>query len=208
MTFTGHVTSDRLDGMADLIDLGDAGNQLLTVASNVGASQLDAPTPCEGRTVGQLLQHIVGLTGAFRAAADKDLGPWTDTDPDTDGWPDLEDGWQEALTERVPALVEAWRSPDAWDGMTRAGGVDLPAEVAGLVALDEVVLHGWDLARATGQDYQCDDPTADAIMQFVGQFDTSGTPGLFGPAVSVGDDASAFDRVLARSGRDPHWSPS
>ena len=50
--------------------------------------------------------------------------------------------------------------------------------------------------------------TADACMQFVGQFDTGGTPGLFGPAVTVGADASAFEQVLARSGRDPHWSPS
>lgn len=108
----------------------------------------------------------------------------------------------------MPALVEAWRSPDAWEGMTQAGGVDLPAQVAGLVALDELVLHGWDLARATGQDYQCDDATAAACMQFVGQFDTGGTPGLFGPAVAVGDDSSAFEQVLARSGRDPHWSPA
>ena len=194
--------------MANLIDLGHAGDQLLTIASRVDPSHIGAPTPCEGRTVGQLLQHVVGLTAAFRAAAEKDFGPWTDTDPDDGGWPDLEEGWRETLVERMPALVEAWRSPDAWDGMTRAGGVDLPGEVAGLVALDEVVLHGWDLARATGQDYECDDATANACMQFVGQFDTDGTPGLFGPAVPVGDDASAFEQVLARSGRDPRWSPS
>ncbi len=37
--------------------------------------------------------------------------------------------------------------------MTKAGGVDLPGEVAGLVALDELVVHGWDVARATGQAY-------------------------------------------------------
>ena len=35
--------------------------------------------------------------------------------------------------------------------------------------------------------------------------DAGGTPGLFGPAVEVGPEASAFERVLARSGRDPHW---
>jgi uncharacterized protein (TIGR03086 family) len=194
--------------MTDHIDFGGAGDQLLRVAARVDDSQVAAATPCVGRTVGQLLQHIVGLTGAFRAAAAKDLGPWTDTNPDADGWPDLEDGWREALAERVPALVEAWRAPDAWEGMTRAGGVDLPGEVAGLVALDELVLHGWDLARSTGQDYSCDDATALACMQFVGQFDTAGTPGLFGPAKAVGGDASAFEQVLARSGRDPRWSPS
>ena len=40
--------------------------------------------------------------------------------------------------------------------MSRAGGVDFPGEVAGMVALTEVVVHGWDLARATGQPYGID----------------------------------------------------
>ena len=61
--------------MADLVDLGPAGERLLAVAANVDDAELGAPTPCEGRTVGQLVQHLVGLTAAFRAAADKDLGP-------------------------------------------------------------------------------------------------------------------------------------
>lgn len=192
--------------MADHVDLGSAGDQLLTLVSGVDDSQLQAATPCEGRNVGELLQHLVGLTVAFRAAADKELGPLTDTSPDADGWPALEPGWRAALDVQVPALVEAWRAGSAWQGATRAGGVDLPAEVAGLVALDELVLHGWDLARATGQDYACDDATASACMQFVGQFDPGGTPGLFGPSVPVAGDASALDRVLARSGRDPGWT--
>lgn len=193
--------------MADLVDLGPAGERLLAVASNVGDDQLASPTPCEGRSVGQLVGHLVGLTDAFRAAADKDFGPLTDTDPDDAGWPDVEPGWRESLGERVPAMVAAWRDPEAWEGMTRAGGVDLPGQVGGLVALDEIVLHGWDLARATGQSYDCDDATAGAVMAFVGGFDEGGTPGLFGPSVSVGPDASLFDQVLARAGRDPRWSP-
>lgn len=193
--------------MADLVDLGPAAERLLAVAGSVRDDQLDAPTPCEGRTVGQLVQHLVGLTQALRAAADKDFGPLTDTSPDDGGWPEVEPGWREALGAHLPALVASWRQPDAWEGMTRAGGVDLPGEVGGLVALDEIVLHGWDLARATSQSYDCDDTTAHACMAFVGAFDEGGTPGLFGPSVEVGADASPFDQVLARSGRDPQWSP-
>ena len=192
--------------MAGNADLGDAADRLLAIAAGVDDAQLGDPTPCEGRTVGQLVQHLVGLAGAFRAAADKDLGPLTDTSPDASGWPDAEHGWREALGEQLPALVQAWRSPAAWEGMTRAGGVDLPAEVCGLVALDELVLHGWDLARATGQSYECDEATVAACTAFVTGFDEGGTPGLFGPAVPVGEDASSFDRLLARSGRDPQWS--
>jgi uncharacterized protein (TIGR03086 family) len=189
------------------VDLDPAVRRLLDVADGVTDDQLDDPTPCAGRSVRQLLGHVVGLTAAFRAAADKDLGEWTDANPDADGWPDADDDWREVLAERGPALVAAWRAPEASTGMTRAGGVDLPGEVAGLVALDEVVLHGWDLARATGQDYPCDEAEAEAVRSFVSGFDPGGTPGLFGPAVEAPEGASTFEQVLARSGRDPRWAP-
>lgn len=189
------------------VDLRAAGDALVSVADGVSDDQLGDPTPCEGRTVSQLIGHLTGLVEAFRAAADKELGPLTDTSPDASGWPEAPGGWRGTLADRVPALVEAWRRPEAWEGMTRAGGVDLPGEVGGLVALDELVLHGWDLARATGQPYEADDPTAEALMPFVGGFDEGGTPGLFGPSVEVEANASAFERLLARSGRDPRWTP-
>lgn len=75
------------------------------------------------------------------------------------------------------------------------------------MALDEVVLHGWDLARATGQEFVLDDATATACLGFVESFDPAGPPGLFGPAVPVPDDAPVMDRLVARAGRDPRWSP-
>ena len=59
------------------IDLQAAGDRLLSIAEGVSDDQLGAPTPCEGRTVGQLLGHLVGLTAAFRAAAEKE--PWSST---------------------------------------------------------------------------------------------------------------------------------
>ncbi|MDT0188549.1 TIGR03086 family metal-binding protein [Microbacterium sp. ARD31] len=192
--------------MSDLVDLGPAGERLLAVTATIGDAQLDSPTPCEGRTVGQMLQHLVGLCVAFRAAGEKDFGPLTDTSPDDAGWPEPQADWRDALSANVEALVAAWRSPESHEGMTRAGGVDLPGEVGVLVALDELVLHGWDVARATGQHYEPDPATTATLQAFVEGFDEGGTPGMFGPALTPGEDASAFDRVLARSGRDPHWS--
>jgi uncharacterized protein (TIGR03086 family) len=95
--------------------------------------------------------------------------------------------------------------------MTKAGGVDLPGEIAGLVVLDEVLLHGWDLARATGQGYVVTDEEARAVLPFVTpeESDPGGADreGLFGPVVPVPADASLFDRVLGFAGRDPHWRP-
>ena len=107
--------------------------------------------------------------------------------------------------QRLADLARAWQEPAAWEGMTRAGGVDFPGEVGGLIALAEVVLHGWDVARAIGVPYDADAATTQACLEYLGQFDPAGTEGMFGPAVSLPDDASAFDRIVAMSGRDPAW---
>ena len=53
-------------------------------------------------------------------------------------------------------LAETWRQPGAWTGMTRIAGGDSPAEVVGLVAADELVVHGWDVARAMGQPHDAE----------------------------------------------------
>ena len=95
--------------------------------------------------------------------------------------------------------------------MTQAGGVDLPGEVAGVVALDELVVHGWDVARASGQAFDCEQPLLEVVHGFVVQFAGPGQEeqrnGLFGPEVPLPDDAPFLDRVLALAGRDPAWSP-
>ena len=61
--------------------------------------------------------------------------------------------------------------------MTAAGGVDLPGEVAGIVALDELVVHGWDLAKATGQPADYDGPGLEAVYALVEQFRAAGVEG-------------------------------
>jgi uncharacterized protein (TIGR03086 family) len=74
------------------------------------------------------------------------------------------------------------------------------------VALTEVVVHGWDVARSTGQDYDVDDDVAEALLAHIASFAAEGpVEGLFGPAVAVSDDARPFDRAIALSGRDPRW---
>lgn len=92
--------------------------------------------------------------------------------------------------------------------MTRAGGVDLPAEIAGVVAVDELVIHGWDLARATGQEYAPDRAALDTSYAFL--LESAGEEGdggdIFGPVVPVPDDAPLLDRAVGLSGRDPGWT--
>jgi uncharacterized protein (TIGR03086 family) len=186
-----------------MIDLTAACQRTADVVANVTDDQLTAPTPCEKMRLKELVGHIGILAQAFAAAARKDFGPMTDTPPADDA--PLDDNWRTAHPRQLADLARAWQLPAAWEGMTRAGGIDFPGEVGGLIALTEVVLHGWDVARAIGVPYDADAATTQACLEYLGQFDPAGTEGMFGPAVSLPEDAPAFDRVVALSGRDPGW---
>ncbi|MER6111135.1 TIGR03086 family metal-binding protein [Streptomyces hirsutus] len=192
------------------LDLGPQARIIARLAEGVTDAQLADGTPCPRYAVRHLLGHLAGLSVAFRDAGRKDLGVTTDTSPDT-ALPDLRSGWREDLPAVLDELAEAWRDPRAWTGMTRAGGVDLPGEVAGAVAADELVVHGWDLARATGQDYAPDPAALEAAHTFLlaaaAEPGRDGGEGIFGPVVPVPSDAPLLDRTVGLSGRDPEWTP-
>ncbi|WP_030761478.1 TIGR03086 family metal-binding protein [Streptomyces sp. NRRL F-2664] len=195
------------NGTASL-DLGAQTRIVTRLAAGVPDSRLDAPTPCRAYPVGVLLVHLTGLAVAFRDAARKDLGPTTDSAPDPAATP-LPATWREDLPRALDELAGAWRDPAAWTGMTRAGGVDLPGDVAAAVAVDELVIHGWDLARATGQDYAPDEAALRATYDFLqaATADATRGGGIFDPVVPVPDGAPLLDRALGLSGRDPAWTP-
>ncbi|MFD8825012.1 TIGR03086 family metal-binding protein [Streptomyces sp. NPDC059605] len=189
------------------IDLEPAARRLAALLGGIDDRQLGGPTPCPDYTVRELLAHVVGLSAAFRDAARKDLGPTTDTPP-ADAPPVLPDDWRETLPPLLDELVAAWRAPDARQGMTRAGGVDLPAEVAVVVALDELVIHGWDLARSTGQEYEPDEASLRVSLALLTPDDDAPRPEeIFGAPVPVPADAPLLDQTVAMSGRRPDWRP-
>lgn len=198
---------DTQTNSAPLLDLGPAARQIAGMLAAIDDARLPGPTPCPDVTVGAMLAHVEGLAVAFRDAARKELGATTDTAPSVESGV-LADGWRSTLPAALDEMVAAWRAPDAWQGMTRAGSVDLPGEVAGMVALNELVLHGWDLARSTGQPYGAEEAhlrNTLALLADLGDDPPAGSP--FGPPVPVPDDAPLLDRAVARSGRRPDWQP-
>ncbi|MFI6010671.1 TIGR03086 family metal-binding protein [Streptomyces sp. NPDC051243] len=191
------------------LDLAPQTSLIARLADGVRDDQLTDGTPCPQYAVRNLLGHLLGLSVAFRDAARKDLGPTTDTPPDA-AVPDIGPGWREELPKVLAELAEAWRDPAAWTGETRAGSVPLTGAEAGVVAVNELVIHGWDLARATGQPY-APDPAALQLsygMLLAAADDPSRGGGIFGPVVPVADDAPLLDRAVGLSGRDPRWRPS
>ncbi|WP_371665935.1 TIGR03086 family metal-binding protein [Streptomyces sp. NBC_01241] len=192
---------------APTIDLEPAARQIAGLLDGIGEQQLAGPTPCPGYTVRELLAHVAGLSTAFRDAARKNFGPTTDTAPDV-ALPVLADDWRESLPPLLDELVTAWRDPAARQGMTRAGGVDMPGEVAAVVVLDELVIHGWDLARSTGQKYEADEASLRVSLAMLTPNDTvPRSETIFGPPVPVPADAPLVDRAVAMSGRHPDWQP-
>jgi len=193
--------------VTETLDLSPATRRMERILAAIDDTQLSAPTPCTGTPVNVLVDHVLGLSSAFTAAARKDHGPHTDAPPVFSGA--LPPDWRSVAAELLPALAAAWRDPEAWTGTTRAGGLDLPAPVAGLIALDELVVHSWDLAVATGQEYECEPYEIAACTAFAAQTtdEDRADGGLFGPVVPVGDDASPLDRLLGLTGRDPRWNP-
>jgi uncharacterized protein (TIGR03086 family) len=199
------MTDDRT---FDTFDLGPQALIVARLAAEMTQEQLDRDTPCPGLAVHHMLGHLGGLAVAFRDAGRKDLGVTTDTNPGS-VVPDIGPDWRETLPKALDELAEAWRAPAAWTGETRAGGVTLPGAVAGAVAADELVVHGWDLARATGHEYEPDEGALRAAYGFLAAAAVNSGPGegVFGPVVSVPDDAPLLDRVIGLSGRDPGWKP-
>jgi uncharacterized protein (TIGR03086 family) len=194
-----------------ILDLEPTTRRLAEVVSGVPDHMLGGPTPCADYRLGDLLDHVRTFAIAFTAAATKDTAEMGSQRPRGDA-SQLGDDWRTRIPRDLAALAEAWRDPKAWQGMTKAGGIDLPGEVAGLVVLDELVIHGWDVARASRQPYDPDPASLEAVHDFVAPFARPGMEEqrahLYGPVVDVPEDAPLLDRVLGLTGRDPAWSPS
>ncbi len=189
--------------MIDLLPAAQRTGELIRATVD---DQLDGPTPCPGMRVGDLVDHLGVFATRFTASARKDTGDRSTPPPPPDV-ANLEDGWRERISRDLVVLADAWRTPEAWEGSTYAGGIEMPAAMVGLVAIDELVVHGWDLAVATGQRYEAPPQETDAATSFVTAFDAPRDGGLFGPVVAVGDAAPALDRLLGLTGRDPTWQP-
>ncbi len=192
------------------LDLGPAAQRLAELVRNVRDDALDNPTPCPDYTLGDLVDHVGVLARAFTAAAKKETNELTDGTPPLGDASNLVDDWRARIRRDLATLAQAWKNPEAWDGMTRIAGGDAPGAVIGQVALDELVVHGWDVAQASGQPYECDEPSLEGarnlLAMFSGPDDDEKRGGGFGPVIKVADDAPLLDHVLGMSGRDPDWS--
>jgi uncharacterized protein (TIGR03086 family) len=175
-----------------MIDLKPAGRALSAVVAGIEQDDLDSPTPCEKYSVRELLVHV---DEGARGFAGDHTSPPLDLSGAT---------WRETLADRLDRLGDAWVAPEAWEGSSDLAGLDLSNAEWGRIALTEVVVHGWDLAAATGQEIDLPEETVRACFEHVSGFlKEPPVPELWGPAVAVPDDAPLLDRVVGVTGRSP-----
>lgn len=167
--------------------------------------RLGDPTPCRDYDVRALLNHLLywgpSLVGA---ATDARVPPPAAGEREVD----LTAGdWAADIDAHLDRLVAGWGRPEAWEGTTRLAGPDpTPAPMIGGMVVTELVVHGWDLARALGQRPRWDDQVVEFLHgELVRTAELGRQLGAYGPAVPVPDSAPLLDRVLGLTGRDPHW---
>lgn len=184
-------------------------DDLARVTGSITPGQERLPTPCTGLDVQALRRHLLGWLRYFDAALRDPAG---DVRPDPDAF-NGDPGGAAAVAE-INTLAATVRSAPfagaAVINVPRLGGA-LPPELVLDLLQAEVLGHGWDLAKATGQPWAPDPATAAhtlAILQATVQPEYRG-PGLpFGPEIPIPADAPAPDRLIAFIGRTPDWSPA
>jgi uncharacterized protein (TIGR03086 family) len=175
------------------------------IVSRAASRPLDAPTPCTDWDLRTLLNHTILWTAysAERRARDEPL-PEELTSTDFTAQPD----YAQAYAAQLDRAVAAWSEPGAWTAELNVMGTPTKSADVGALLVAEMVLHGWDIARATGQDYHCAGPLLAATAQTVDDnAELFRQYQGFAPPVPLPAGASEFDRLLATSGRDPAWTP-
>jgi uncharacterized protein (TIGR03086 family) len=198
-----NTTEETSDGP---VLMAAAAAEAARVVDGSTSTPLDSATPCTDWDQRTLHNHTILWTAysaerrAYGESAAEDL-----MSKDFTAGPDYAGDYQAQLTK----AVRAWSGPEAWARELSVMGNAMKASDVGAMIIMETVLLGWDIARATGQDYHCDDQLARAVLATV-----SAQAGMFrqyqgfAAVVPVPDDAPDFDRALALAGRDPRWKTS
>ncbi len=174
----------------DLLDLYRRSSEWTSTKVAGAVSQLDAPTSCDGWDVRTLMNHMLQTQRYFVGVArGEDVAPPMGTPPDL-----LSNDPRADFEQARAVTVKTFEEPGVID---KTG----PALA---IAFSDQLLHGWDLAVCTGQGTTMPEGLPEAAYALIhGRFTDDQRKGVFKPEVAVSPDASAQDRLLAYTGRDP-----
>jgi uncharacterized protein (TIGR03086 family) len=191
------MTEDPIRPLATALD-GAAG-----LVSGVRAEQWDLPTPCEDWSVRQLVNHLVGGNRLFTRVLSGEPLPPREQLGRRAHEDQLGDDPAEAFRTSADALLAAFRGPGVLERAHTVPVGTLPGPAAVHLRTVETLVHGWDLARATGQEPPFPDelvePEIGFSEQLLGRLPEGRQP--FAPSQPARDGAPAIDRLAALLGR-------
>ena len=180
----------------------------------VADDQLDGSTPCDGFDVAALRHHVLGWLQFFAAALNDPAGETDRLDPDT--WSLGAEDRPSDIVTRAAADIETAIGAGVAGRLVVMAQAQMPGDAVLAMALGEYLVHGWDLAVATGRPWapggpsRANDEAARAALAFL---ETTVQPeyrgpdsGFFGHEVEAAADATAFERLLCFGGRQPGWA--
>ena len=153
-------------------------------------SKLDSPSSCDGWSVRTLMSHMLETQKYFVGAArGEDGSPPSSTPPD--------------LVSDDPSTDFARARDETLRTFEEPGVIDRTGPALG-IAFSDQLLHGWDLATSTAQETTMPEGLPEAAYAIIhGRFTDDQRKGVFKAEIAVAQDASAQDKLLAYTGRDP-----
>jgi uncharacterized protein (TIGR03086 family) len=164
----------------------------------VKEDQFENQTPCEDWNVKQLMNHMIGSFTFFTSRAKGE-----EPSPRQEFYAQNFTDTVELLEKTAQEAVEAWKTPGVMDKKIQAPMGEVTGEFLTGITATELLIHGWDLARATGQKMEVDDALSERVLELAKQRMTPETRGrAFSPEKEAPANSSALDRLAAYLGRE------
>lgn len=155
------------------------------------------PAPPAGWTARDVVRHLIDWFPAFLTSG---AGITLPTGPDVNQDPAA--AWR-AMSDSVQAILDDPASADVTFADEHTGELPVPQAISQFFTQD-VFMHSWDLARATGQDETLDPERCAAMLAGMESWDEAlRSSGHYGPRIDVPGDADSQTKLLAFIGRDP-----
>ena len=170
------------------------------IVAGVRPEHLAEPTPCRDWDVRLLLNHIIGGNHMF---ADVARGGTVEASGEMDDYTRPDPGSNYLASAEL--VLAAWSEPGVMERRCRMPFGEIPAPAAVSIHFLDVVVHGWDLARATGQDTSIEPDLAAEALDISHGFLSPELRqlGAFGPEIPASADDPLHERLVAFMGRRP-----
>lgn len=160
------------------------------VVDGVADDQLGLPTPCSEWNVQQLLDHMAGAQAGIAGMV---VGEQVAAEGST----------MDKIDAAASAIDKATSEPGALEKVVESRMGEMPvARMIGM-AVGDLAIHTWDLAKATGQDTALDDGVVDFLYPLMEAMLKRGRGPAFAAPIAVPADAPLQDRLMGITGRHP-----